>query len=876
MQSAAGRLRQTDPVERGSLRVYLGAAPGVGKTYAMLQEGQRRAERGTDVVVAFVETHGRARTSDALGDLEVLPRRRVQHRGMWIPELDLDAVLARRPEVALVDELAHTNVLDDQAGETGAVGGGESVEAGEHPTHAKRWQDVEAMLAAGIDVITTVNIQHLESLNDVVASITGIRQHETVPDRVVRAAAAIELVDMSPQALRRRMAHGNVYPAGKIDAALSNYFREGNLAALRELALLWLADRVDAGLEEYRERHQIAGTWPARERVVVGVSGGPESLALMRRAVRIVGRMAGGEWLAVYVNRQDGLSGMSPDALDGLRVAAEAMGGRFQAVLAHDSADGLLDVARGANATQVLIGASRRGRLSALLKPGVGEQVIARSGEIDVHVVNHEYARRAGRLRGRRQIAGARRLGGYLMAVLGPAAMAAILLATPELHGLPTELMLLLTVVIATALVGGLWPAVIAAVLSSLGLNLLFVPPVGTLTIADPENALALLVFVVVGVAVASVVHRSARRTQEAVQARTEANALAVLAHSLLRSGDDPAELLRQTGLALGAAGVALVRSDADTGSEQVVAAWGDNESGAEAVRVDAGPGQRLELRGARLDAADQGLLTAYAAHFAVLEERCRAEAAAAWTRELDEGNRTKTALLAAVSHDLRTPLAAIKAATSSLRNTEISWSPQDREALLFTVEESADRLDALVANLLDMSRLQIEGVIALTTEVDLASAAEWTLANVPGAEGVAVTAPDDLPMAIADPGLLDRVIANVVENALRHAEASRVIVACSVWTDPGGADRVSLRVTDHGPGVAPGALEAIFQPFQRLGDVPAGDGVGLGLAVARGLSEAMGGTLTAEETPGGGLTLVLDLPAARSLDQDRVRQGAP
>ncbi|HEY5786054.1 MAG TPA: ATP-binding protein [Microlunatus sp.] len=831
-------------MERGVLRVYLGAAPGVGKTYAMLAEGLRRADRGTDVVVAFVETHGRVKTEAAIAGLEVLPRREVDHGGLLVGELDLPAVLARRPEVALVDELAHTN-----AGDPRATAG-----------HGKRWQDVEDLLAAGIDVITTVNIQHLESLNDVVASITGIRQRETVPDEVVRGADTIELVDMSPQALRRRMAHGNVYAADKIDAALANYFREGNLGALRELALLWLADRVDAGLERYRGQHRIAGSWPTRERVVVGVSGGPESLALMRRAARIASRTAGGEWLAVYVSRRDGLTGVAPDALERLRVAAEEMGGGFQAVVAHDSADGLLDVARGVNASQVLIGASRRGRLSTVRQPGVGEEVIARSGEIDVHVVTHDYARAAGRARTlRRTLSRARLVTGYLVAVLGTALLATGLYLTPDLHGLPTESLLMLTMVVATALVGGLWPAVLAALLSSLALNFLFVPPTRTLSIADPENAFAILVFVVVGTAVATVVDRSARRTAEAVRARAEANALAVLAHSLLQSGDDPVELLRQAGEVLQMSGAALI----DGATARTVAVWGDPPSTATDARVEVGSGLTLVLRGRSLEAADQSLLTAYAAHFAVLEERRRARAEAVRTQELADGNRTKTALLAAVSHDLRTPLAAIKAATSSLRNTAIAWSEEDREELLATVEESADRLDALVANLLDMSRLQTGSITTLTTEIDLASVAEWTLRGVPGGEPIVVTAPDDLPAVSADPGLLERVIANVVENALKHTDAGAIAVSVSTWTSVGAGDRVSLRVVDRGPGVPADALEAIFEPVQRLGDVPAGDGVGLGLAVARGLMEAMGGTLTAEETPGGGLTLVVDLPAA-------------
>ena len=268
---------------RGRLRVYLGAAPGVGKTYAMLNEGHRRSERGTDVVIGLVETHGRAKTEEAIDGLEVVPRRSVTYRGLVATELDVAAVLARKPDVALVDELAHTNVTDPS--EPGA--------------HTKRWQDVQTLLDAGIDVITTVNVQHLDSLNDVVESITGVRQSETVPDAVVRAAEAVELVDMSPQSLRRRMAHGNIYAADKVDTALSRYFREGNLAALRELALLWLADRVDEGMERYRDAHGIQATWATRERVDVALSGAPESPVLMRRSARIASRSAGGAWMGV-------------------------------------------------------------------------------------------------------------------------------------------------------------------------------------------------------------------------------------------------------------------------------------------------------------------------------------------------------------------------------------------------------------------------------------------------------------------------------------------------------------------------------------------------------------------------------------------------
>jgi two-component system sensor histidine kinase KdpD len=356
----------------GSLRIYLGAAPGVGKTYAMLCEAHRRAARGTDVVAAYVEDHGRPRTRELLDGLEAVPRGCATHRGAEFTEMDLDAVLTRRPKVALVDELAHTNVPGSR--------------------HAKRWQDVEELLRAGVDVISTVNIQHLESLGDVVEGITGVRQRETVPDEVVRRAAQIELVDMDPEALRRRLAHGNVYPPDKVDAALSHYFRPGNLTALRELALLWLADRVDEGLQRYREAHGIHGTWEARERVVVALTGGPEGETLIRRAARIAARSSGGDLLAVHVTRSDGLTGADPATLAAQRRLAESLGGSYHQVVGDDVPEALLTFARGENATQLVLGASRRSWLTALLTgPGIGFRTIRGPGDIDVHIVTHAH-----------------------------------------------------------------------------------------------------------------------------------------------------------------------------------------------------------------------------------------------------------------------------------------------------------------------------------------------------------------------------------------------------------------------------------------------------------------------------------------------------
>src|SRR6476620_5917724 len=311
---------------RGSLRIYLGAAPGVGKTVAMLDEAHRRLERGTDVVVGYVESHGRAHTEALVEGLEVLPRRQVTHREASLTELDVAAVLARRPQVVLVDELAHTNV-------------GDGTDA---PGHPKRWQDVEQILDAGIDVISTVNIQHLESLNDVVFAITGVRQQETVPDEVVRRAEQVQLVDMSPEALRRRMAHGNIYGPAKVDAALANYFRVGNLSALREIALLWLADRVDEALERYRADQGISDQWPARERIVVALTGGAGSETLLRRGARIATRAAGGDLIACHVRSAEGLAQADPAAIARLRRLARDLGAEVHAVAGHDVADAII------------------------------------------------------------------------------------------------------------------------------------------------------------------------------------------------------------------------------------------------------------------------------------------------------------------------------------------------------------------------------------------------------------------------------------------------------------------------------------------------------------------------------------------------------
>ncbi|MCW7990501.1 histidine kinase, partial [Streptomyces platensis subsp. clarensis] len=473
---------------RGKLRIYLGAAPGVGKTYAMLSEAHRRVERGTDVVVAFVEHHGRPRTEVMLHGLEQIQRRELEYRGTAFTEMDVDAVLERRPAVALVDELAHTNVPGSRNG--------------------KRWQDIEELLEAGIDVISTVNIQHLESLGDVVESITGVRQRETVPDEIVRRADQIELVDMSPQAIRRRMAHGNIYQPDKVDAALSNYFRPGNLTALRELALLWVADRVDEYLQEYRAEHSIRSTWQARERIVVGLTGGPEGRTLIRRAARMAAKGSGSEVLAVYIARSDGLTSASPKELAVQRTLVEDLGGTFHHVIGDDIPSALLEFARGVNATQIVLGSSRRKAWQYIFGPGVGATVARESGpDLDVHIVTHDEVAKGRGLpvaRGAR-LGRTRIIAGWLVGVVGPVLLSLLLTSMANGPGLANDVLLFLFLTVVAALLGGQLPALASAAVGSLLLNFYFTPPTHTLTVSDPQNLVAIVIFFAVAVSVASV-----------------------------------------------------------------------------------------------------------------------------------------------------------------------------------------------------------------------------------------------------------------------------------------------------------------------------------------------------------------------------------
>jgi two-component system sensor histidine kinase KdpD len=831
---------------RGLLRVYLGAAPGVGKTYAMLSEGHRRRQRSTDVVIGYLEPHDRPLTIAAAGDLEVVPRRSTDYRGLHLWEMDVDAVLARRPDVVLVDELAHTNAPGSR--------------------HAKRWQDVEDLLGAGISVVTTLNVEHLESVNDVVERITGIAQRETVPDAVVRAAD-VELVDMSPEAIRRRMAHGNIYPAEKVDLALANYFRVGNLAALRELALLWVADRVDEGIQQYRERHGIARSWETRERVVVAVTGRGATDHLVRRAARMAMR-AKADLIGVHVTAADGLASAPADNIERYRRLIEEFGGSFHEVAGAEVAAALVTFARAENATQLVLGASRRSRWAEISRGSVINRVLREAADgIDVHVISYAETDEAASLTSpsRRRLAGVaprRRLIGFALATVGLPAITVVLSSVRGSVGLPNALLCYLLLVVAVATIGGIWPALVASVAAFLLLNWFFADPIHTFSIGTGRDLLALVVFLIVAGVISALVDIADRRRNDAYQARSEAQALARMAARVLGDDDPLPALLADLVASFALDGAAVLRPGEGGWVIEVAAGSQPPSSpGDGTLALPLAGDSQLALRGAGLRADHQRLLNAFATQVAVALEARRLQGEAAGASALVQANELRSALLAAVSHDLRTPLASIKASATSLLSEDVAFEPAATKELLTTIDEETDRLNALVGNLLDMSRLQSGALVATTRPVGLEEVVASALASLSAAAVVEVDVAETLPRVLVDPALLERAVANIIANAVGFSPDGQPVKVEAAAV----AGRVDLRVVDRGRGIPVTDRDRVLEPFQRLGDNPNGAGVGLGLAVANGFVTAMGGELIIEDTPGGGATLILSLPEARA-----------
>jgi two-component system sensor histidine kinase KdpD len=829
-------------VSTGRLRVYLGAAPGVGKTYAMLEEGHRLRAAGRDVVIAYVEPHARADTEAMIGDLEVVPRQKVDYRGSTFEEMDLDAVLRRAPEVALVDELAHTNVPGS--------------------ANPKRWQDVDALLAAGIEVLTTLNIQHLESLNDVVYEITDIVQRETIPDAVVRRADEIELVDLTQEGIRERMASGKIYPAERIDAALGNYFRPGNLGALRELALSWTADRVDEAVARYRSVHGIEHQWETKERVVVAIAGAVGGDDIVRRAARLAMRSRA-DLLGVFVRPTDGLTDETSTALTGQVELLQSLGGRYHEVVGDDVASALIAFAKGENATQLVLGASRRSRWQEIFLGSPVSRVVRMAGDIDIHVISFEGARpRPSRRRPSRHVLSpVRRASAWGLALLGPPLITWALLTwfDAPLHNV---LLVYLLAAVGAGVLGGALPAAATAVLGFFLANWYFTPPVRSWTINSADNLFSLFAFLFVSLVVGLLVGISRRRAAEARRARAQAEALAATAapgHPVFAS--DQTGLVGRIRETFGLEAVSVLRRD---GEAWETLAWDGSvvldtpQKGTELI--DLTDGAVLVILDGKLSTDDRLVLRAFAAQIVQAMEREVLEREAGSAEAMAETDRLRTALLGAVSHDLRTPLATIKASVTSLLETEVDWTPEQIASFHRTILEETERLNRLVGRLLDASRVQVGAVHVFFRPVGLDEVVGAAVAGLgAGRDRVIVDIPETLPEIQTDPALLERVVANLVENALVWSPSSEAVRVSAGEI----ARRIDLRISDRGPGIPQDSRETVFQPFQRLGDSAGSEGVGLGLAVSRGLLEAMGNELIIEDTPGGGTTMVIGFKIA-------------
>nr|WP_237522290.1 DUF4118 domain-containing protein [Streptomyces sp. SID1328] len=820
------------------MRIYLGAAPGVGKTYAMLAEGQRLRSLGADVVVGFVEPHGRRPTAAMAEGLETIPRCTLIHRGAAFTEMDLDAVLGRRPQVALVDELAHSNVPGTR--------------------NAKRWQDVEELLAAGVDVVTTLNVQHLESLNDLVRQITGVRQCETLPDAVARRAEQIELVDLPPEVLRRRMVHGDVYPPDRVESALTHYFRVGNLTALRELALLWLADRVEEGLQRYRAEHGISTPWETRERILVALSGGPEGETLVRRAARISARTPGSELLALHVVPEDGLTPVDPGVLDTQRTLVESLGGSYHQTTGEDVVATLLQFAEAENVTQIVLGASRHGRLASFLRAGVGARTIKGSGPIDVHIVTHEEAAGsvAPRLPRPSRGMGPRRYWSALAgAVMLLPVLTLLLIALRGHLSLASDLVIYLLAVVVVGMVGGLYAALPAAVAAALLADYYFTAPVHSLAVERADEITALVVFIATAALVGTAAGTAAQRTRQAARVTSEARALSRLAAAVMRGQDLPA-LVEQIRENFGLSAVSLLERAPEASPAPrwyVVASAGERppERPYEAdVESPVDDTLTLAARGSGLSTEDQRVLAACAAELGLAHARGRIAGYRGDTDTVAGTERTRASLLLAAGRDLRAPLRTAERALLRLPGRSADEPTPQEEQLLDTARAAVHRAAQLVTDLDDLSRLHAGALDLYLRPVDLDEVLGAAMDDLgPGGHSIVLRLPEQLPDVIADAALLTRALTALGADALRHSPPDRPPVFCARVR--GGS--LVIRVED---GMREQDTES-STPAPRAPRTCRADS--LTLRLSRDLTEAMDGTLeTTDDGPVFSVTLTL------------------
>ena len=862
---------------RGKLKIFFGAAPGVGKTYAMLEAARARRAEGLDVVVGWVETHGRKETEVLLRGLEVMPRRQLSYRGTRLEEFDLEGALDRHPALILVDEHAHTNA-------PGSV-------------HTKRFRDVEQLLAAGIDVYTTLNVQHIESLNDVVAQITGVTVRETVPDAVLDLAAEIELVDLPAEELRKRLAEGKVYVPELAGRAAESFFREGNLIALRELALRRTADRVDAQMRQYRLDHAVRETWPTAERVLVCVGPSPYAARLVRAARRMAARLQA-EWVAVYVETPGHarISDADREQLERTLRLAEQLGAETATLTGSDVAEELLSYARRRNVTKLVVGKPAEPRWRTIVRGSFVERLIRGSGEIDVYVItgtgDEEAApspRTAAGTRGKRRL---------VYAVLVVAASTAVAAPLATRFALANLIMVYLAGVIAVAALWGRWPAVLASVLSVLTFDVAFVPPRLSFAVADTQYLLTLIVMLAVALVVSGLTAR-VRDQAEAARARERRTAALYAVSRACANAGETYDVVRIAGQRVAEVfdsdvAVFLPHRDGRLGpaftghagfagdpKELSVAQWAFDHGEPAGLGTSTLPGSSalylpllvskgaVGVLGAKpgsdgkpFDSERFHLLEAFASQIALAVERTNLAAEAQAAVLQAETERMRSALLASVSHDLRTPLAAIGGAASTLLRGEDTLPRAGRRELLQSISDEAQRLNRFVANLLDMTRLEA-GAITVRKEWQpveevIGAALGQVEAALAGRE-VRTSVPDGLPLVPIDTALVSQALANLLENAVKYTPAGSPIEIGAILD----RDAVVISVADRGPGLAPGEERRVFEKFYRVAGEGGQPGAGLGLAICQAVAAAHGGSASAANRPGGGSVFSLRLPVA-------------
>ncbi|HVR67257.1 MAG TPA: sensor histidine kinase KdpD [Verrucomicrobiae bacterium] len=874
-------LAAANRAERGNLRIFLGAAPGVGKTYEMLQSARRREAEGVDVVIGIVETHGRKETEALLEGLEAVPLRRIVYEGREVTEMDIDAILARRPVLVLVDELAHSNAPGSR--------------------HPKRYLDVEELLTAGIDVYTTVNIQHLESLNDIVAQITRVRVRETVPDRIVNDAE-VEVIDLTPDDLIQRLREGKVYVPDQAERALKHYFSPGNLTALRELALRRTAERVDEQMLDYMQEHAIAGPWAAGERLLVCVSEQPSALQLVRYGKRVADRLRG-PWTALYVetSRYQRLNEAERDRVAEALRLAEKLGADTITLPGQRIADDVLAYARENNATQIIIGKSTRSRWFEMLHGSVVHEMLRKAGDISVHVIPGTTERQPRASAASPPEKTTVDVLSYVVSTGFVAAALGVALLIDQIVDLENISLVFLAAVLASAVRFGVWPSVYAAFVSVLCYNFFFIPPLYNFTIADPANVIALVFFLIVAVLTSGL---TARTRTQAMIARKQARISAEL-YGFSRKVAAIAELddllwatAHQIAVMLSVEVVILI-PDGETiavragfppedrldESDLAAARWCWDHNQPAGRGADTLPGARrlfLPLRSGRgavgvlgINRAAPGplftpderrLLDALADQTAIAIERTQLAESVDAARLQAETERLRASLLTSISHDLRTPLASIIGTVTSLRSFGKLYDEATREEMLATAQEEGERLNRFVANLLDMTRLdsgKIEPKREMIDLSDVVGAALQRAGPILTGHRATVTLARDLPMLPVDFLLLEQVLFNLLDNAAKFTPKGSQI---EILGSREGDDLV-ITVRDEGPGIPPGDLERIFDKFYR---VQSGDrqraGTGLGLAICRGFVEAQGGRITAANRGDRrGAIVMIRLPIAES-----------